>query len=127
MTIPVPRLKLCRASWQNPALVPRIVTDRKPASVFNPSRFIEAYHTLREEAGLFEIRHRIRRHAAEGLAKLELILSLMAYGGRPSLCPDPAELFEAYLLLRGSEFLRDLLALLDMPEIVPKPLVLQAA
>src|SRR5258708_7596724 len=41
--------------------------------------------------------------------------------GRIPLVADPTERFEAYLSLRSPEFLRDLLALLDMPDAPRKP------
>jgi hypothetical protein len=87
----------------------------------NPGVKTEAFRVLRARANVFEIKYRIQCHAAKSLAKLNLILSLMEYGGNSPLCPDPAERFEAYLSLRSPEFLRDFLALLDMPDSPPKP------
>jgi hypothetical protein len=127
MTIPVSRLKLCPKSWLDRTLVPRIVTERKPACVLNPSRSTEAFQVLRAEAETFEVKCRIRRHAAESHAKLDLILSLMAYGGNIPFCSDAADRFEAYVCLRSPEFLRDLLALLDMPDAKPSEPELRAA
>lgn len=121
MTIPVARLKLCPLGWPNPTLTPRIVLERRAACVLDPSGRTEAFHALRAEAEVFEIKHRIRRHAAESQAKLDLVLSLMAYRGGIPLCADPADRFEAYLCLRSPEFLRELLALFDMPDSPPKP------
>ncbi len=121
MTIPVPRLKLCPKNLLDRTLVPRIVPERKPACVLNPSGSTEAFHALRALAEVFEIKHRIRRHAAESRVKLDLVLSLMAYRGATPLCADPADRFEAYLRLRSPEFLRDLLALLDLPDSPPRP------
>jgi hypothetical protein len=121
MTIPVPRLKLRPEGWPNTVPTPRIITERQPACVLNPSGYTEAFHALGAEAEIFEIKHRIRRHAAESHAKLDLVLSLMAYRGDLPLCPDPTDRFEAYLCLRCLEFLRDLLALLDMPDASSKP------
>ena len=116
MTIPVPRLKLCAVGWPNPTLTPRIATERKPAGVLNPAGCKEAFHALGAEAKAFEIKHRIRRHAAESREKLDIVLSLIEYSAAFPLCGDPADRFEAYLYLRSPEFLRDLLALLDVPE-----------
>jgi hypothetical protein len=113
MTIPVPRLKLCSTSWPNPTLAPKIVKERRSACVLNPSSGTEAHHALLAEAEVFEIKHRIRHHAAVSRARLDLALSLMAYEGGGPLLSDPADRFEAYLCLRGSDFLRELLALLD--------------
>jgi hypothetical protein len=121
MTVSVPRLKLCAVSWQDRTLAPRIVLERKPACVLSPAGCTEAFHALGAEARAFEIRHRIRRHAAECRAKLDLTLSLMEYSAASPLCDNPADRFEAYLDLRSTEFLRDLLALLDMPEPLRKP------
>jgi hypothetical protein len=122
MTIPVPRLTLCKVGWPNPTLTPRIVKERKPACVLNPNGCMEVFQALEAEARTFEIKHRIRRHAAESRAKLDLVLNLMAYSGMPPLCDDPADRFEAYLCLRSPELLRDLLALLDIPDPLPKPI-----
>jgi hypothetical protein len=113
-------LKLFSTGWPNPALTPRIVKERLSACVLNPGSGTETYHALRAEADVFEVKHRIRRHAAESCAKLEIMLELMAYEGGVPLLSDPADRLEAYLCLRGPEFLRDLLALLDMPDAVGK-------
>jgi hypothetical protein len=121
MDIPVPRLKLRPEGWPNTVPPVRIITERQPACVLNPSRYTEAFHSLGAEAEIFEIKHRIRRHAAESRAKLDLVLSLMAYRGDLPLSPDPADRFEAYLCLRCPEFLQDLVALLDMPDAPSKP------
>jgi len=120
MTISVPRLKLCAVGWPNATLTPRIATERKPACILNPAGCTEAFHALGAEARVFEIKHRIRRHAAECRAKLDLVLSLIEYSAAFPLCDDPADRFEAYLCLRSLEFLRDLLALLDMPDSLTK-------
>jgi hypothetical protein len=116
MTIPVPRLKLCSTGWPNPTLAPRIVPQRMSACVLNPGGFTETFHALETEAEVFKTKHRIRRHAAESRAKLDIVLSLMAYVGRIPLLSDPADRFEAYLCLREPDFFRELLALLDMPD-----------
>ena len=116
MTIPVPRLKLRPTGRHNPNLVPRIFMERKAAFVLNPDSCTDAFHILEAEAEVFEIRHRIRRHAERSHATLDLVLSLMVYRGGIPLLSDPAERFEAYLDLRSPEFLRGLLALLDMPD-----------
>jgi hypothetical protein len=121
MTISVPMLELYPVGWPNRTPTPRIACRRKPACVLNPQRCTEAFHALGAEARAFEIRHRIRRHAAECRAKLDLTLSLMEYSAASPLCVDPADRFEAYLDLRSPEFLRDLLALLDMPDSLPRP------
>lgn len=121
MTIPVRRLKLSAVGWPNPTLTPRIVTERKPACVLNPTGCTEAFDALRARAEAFEIKDRIRRHATESRAKLDLVLSLMAYRGALPLCNDPADRFEAYLDLRSRVFLQDLLGLLDIPDPLPKP------
>jgi hypothetical protein len=121
MTMPFPRLKLCLRGCPKSTLVPLIIRERKPACVMNPGVNTEAFRALRTEAEIFEIRHRIRCLAAESQAKLDLVLSLMAYGGNIPLCSDPADRFEAYLSLRSPELLLDLLALLDMPDYPPRP------
>jgi len=121
MTISVPRLKLFPVGWPNRTLTPRIAAERKPACVMNPPGCTEAFYALAAEARIFEIKHRIRRHAAECRAKLDLVLSLTEYSAALPLCDDPADRFEAYLCLRHAEFLRDLLALLDMPDSLAKP------
>ena len=121
MTVSVPRLELYPVGWPNRTPTPRIASRRKAACVLNPPRCIEAFHALGAEARAFEIRHRIRRHAAECRAKLDLTLSQMEYSAASPLCDNPADRFEAYLDLRSTEFLRDLLALLDMPEPLRKP------
>jgi hypothetical protein len=121
MTISGPRLKLFAVGWPNRTLTPRIAKERKPACVMNPAGCTGAFHALGAEARTFEIKHRIRRHAAECRAKLDLVLSLMEYSPAPPLCDDPADRFEAYLYLRPPEFLRDLLVLLDMPDSLSKP------
>jgi hypothetical protein len=120
-TFSVPRLKLCAVGWPNRTLTPQIVMERKPACVLNPAGCTEAFHVLAAEARTLEIKHRIRRHAAECRAKLDLVLGLMEYSADLPLCDDPADRFEAYLSLQRPEFLRDLLALLDMPDSLPKP------
>ncbi len=120
MTIAVPKLKLCTVGWPNPTLTPRIAKDRKPACVMNPTGCTETFHALGAEARTFEIEHRIRRHASQSRAKLDLVLNLMAHPGMPPLCDDPADRFEAYLSLRSLEWLRDLLGLLDIPDPLPK-------
>ena len=56
-----------------------------------PMSCTETFHALLAEAEVFEIKHRIRRHAAESRAKLDLVLSLMAYGGGIPLLSDPAD------------------------------------
>jgi hypothetical protein len=114
MTIPVPRLKLYPAGWPNPIPTPRIDLERKAACVLIRDSRAEAFHILNPEAEVFEIKHRIRRHAAKSYAALDLVLSIMAYGGSIRLSSNPDDRFEAYLCLRTPEFLRDLLALLDM-------------
>jgi hypothetical protein len=116
MTIPAPRLKLFPTGWPNTTLNPRLVTQTVPACVLSPGSPTETGHALLAEAEVFEIKHRIRRRAAESCANLDLVLSLMAFEGGVPLLPDPADRFEAYLSLRGPDFLRELLALLDMPE-----------
>ena len=121
MTIPVPRLRLRLEGWPNAILTPRITTERRPACVLNPSGCTEAFHALRAESEIFEIKHRIRRHAAVSRDKLDRMLSLMEYSSDPPLCPDPADRLEALLCHRCPEFLRDLLALLDMPDAPSKP------
>lgn len=121
MTIPVPRLKLRAVGWGSPTLTPQIVKERKTVCVLNPDSRTEAFHALEAETRAFEIKHRIRRHAADCRAKLDLVLSLMEYSAAVPLCDDPADRFEAYLCLRSPEFLRDLLALLDVPDSLPKP------
>jgi hypothetical protein len=40
----------------------------------------------------------------------------MAFGGGIPLSSNPDDRFEAYLCLRSPQFLRDLLARLDMPD-----------
>jgi hypothetical protein len=87
----------------------------------DPGVNTEAFHLLRAQAKVFEIKHRIRCHAAKSRAKLDHILSLMAYQGNIPFCPDPAKRFEAYLCVRSPEFLQDLLARLDMPDSPPRP------
>jgi hypothetical protein len=57
----------------------------------NPGSGTETYHALRAEADVFEVKHRIRRHAAESCAKLEIMLELMAYEGGVPLLSDPAD------------------------------------
>jgi hypothetical protein len=116
MTIRVPRLRLRLTGWPNPKLVPKIERVSMSACVLDPGARTEELHVLKAEAEVFEIKHRIRCHAAESHARLELVLSFLAYGGAIRLLPDPADLFEAYLCLRPLDFLRDLLVLLDMPE-----------
>jgi hypothetical protein len=115
MTIPAPRLKLYPWGWPHPILMPQIVLDRKVACVLIPGWRTEAFHILKAEAEVFEIKHRIRRHAAKSHATLDLALSLMAYGGSIPLSSNLDDRFEAYLCLRSPEFLRDLLARIDMP------------
>jgi hypothetical protein len=114
MTIRAPRLKLYPGR-SNPVPTPRIHFERKAACVFNPDWTTEAFHMLKAEAEVFEIKHRIRRHAAKSHATLDLVLSKMAYGGGIPLSSNPDDRFEAYLCLRSPEFLRDLLAQLDVP------------
>jgi hypothetical protein len=123
MTITVPRLKLVPAGWPSPTLLPRIVKERKPACVLDvPARSTEASKMLEVEAMSFEVRQRIRCHAAHSPEKLELVTSLMAYSAGPvPICPDPTDRFEAYLAMRSLAFLQDLLALLDMPDPPSKP------
>lgn len=121
MTVSVPRLELCAVGWPNRTLTPRIASRRKAACVLKPTGCTEAFNALGAEARIFEIRHRIRRHAAVCRAKLDLTLSLMEYSAASPFCDDPADRFEAYLDLRCPEFLRELLALLDMPDSLPKP------
>jgi hypothetical protein len=61
---------------------------------------------------------------------LDLVLSLLAYERRIPLVTDPADRLEAYLCHRSPEFLRELLALLDIPDAHGKPAasaLLQAA
>jgi hypothetical protein len=86
-----------------------------------PPKSTEAFRALAEESGAFEIRHRIRRHATESRAKLDLVLSLMAYQGSAPICEGLDDRIEAYLCLRTPELLRDLLALLDMPDDLANP------
>jgi hypothetical protein len=121
MTISVPRLMLVAVGWPNRTLAPRVVPERKSACIMNPTGGTEAFHALGAEARTFEIKHRIRHRAAESRAKLDLVLSLMEYSAARPLCDDPADRFEAYLYLRPPESLRDLLALLDMPDSLAKP------
>jgi hypothetical protein len=115
------KLKLVAVGWPNRTLTPRIAPERESACIMNPDGGTEAFHALVAEARTFEIKHRVRRHAAESRAKLDLVLSLMEYSAVRPLCDDPADRFEAYLYLRPPEFLRDLLALLDMPDSIAKP------
>jgi hypothetical protein len=119
MTVSMPKLRLC-ADWPNRTPTARIARERKPACVLNPPRCTAAFHALGAEARIFEIKHRIRCHAAECREKLDLTLSLMEYSAASPLCDDPADRFEMYLDLRTPEFLRGLLALLDMPDPLPK-------
>lgn len=122
MTIQVPRLSLLPIGWPNPAPTPRIVYERKLAGIINPPRCTEAFEVLMREEKTFEIKHRIRRHAAQSRATFDLVLSLMTLGGSPPLCEhEPADRFEAYLCLRSPEFLQVLLELLEMPDPLPKP------
>ena len=121
MTIPAPHLKLLPVGWPNPAAVPRIVMERKPACVLDPGQSTEALKILEAEAEAFEVRHRIRHHVAQSRDRLDLVLSLMSYSDAPPICPDPADRFEAYLGLRSLTFLRGLLVLLDMPDSPPRP------
>jgi hypothetical protein len=93
----------------------------------NPGKSTEAFQVLRAVAQDSEVKYRIRRHAAGSHAKLDLILSLMAYGGNIPLRSDTTDRFEAYLCLRTPEYLRDLLALLDVPEAEPPAPELQRA
>ncbi len=121
MKIPVPRLKLISVGWPNPAAVPRIVMEHKPACVLDSGRSTEALKILETEAEDFEVRHRIRRHAAQSRDRLDIVLSLMSYSDAVPICPDSADRFEAYLGLRNLTFLRGLLELLDMPDSQPRP------
>jgi hypothetical protein len=116
MTIPAPRLKLCPVGWPNPIPTPRTVLERKAACVLIRNWGTEAFHILEAEAEVFEIKHRIRCHAAKSHATLDVVLSLMAHRGSIPLSSDRDDRFEAYLCLRSLEFLRNLLALLDMPD-----------
>jgi len=128
MTIPVPRLKLRLVGSPVATPTPQIIFERRAACVWNLSERQEAFAILKAESEIFEIKHRIRRHAEKSLATLELMLELMKHGGDLPLCPDRADRFEAYLLLRSPEFLRDLLALLDMADpLQSEPILLQAA
>lgn len=97
MAVKVPRLELRGVGWPSGTLAPQIVPKRMPACVLNPGGCTEAFHALVEEARMFEVKHRIRRHARESRAKLDLILSLMEYAAASPLCDDPADRFEAYL------------------------------
>jgi hypothetical protein len=123
MEITVPRLKLLPVGWPTPAPVPRIVkeTELKPACVLlEPGRSTEALKILEAEAEVFAIKHRIRRHASQSRARLDLVLALMSdtFVGTP-ICSDPADRFEALLEIRSPEFLRSLMELLDMPDSPP--------
>lgn len=114
MTIPARRLKLYPDVWPNTVMV-RIVKKLRPASVLKASRSTELFEILEAEARAFKVRHRIRQHAAKDLSTFYLILSLLAYSEREPICSDPADRFEARLMIRDLASLRDLLGLLDMP------------
>lgn len=120
MTIQRPRLRLT-PGWPNTAPVPWIQLERRPACVLNPNPSTEAFAILQAEAGIFEVRQRIRRHAADSRMKFDLVLDLMAFSKGAPICSDLADRFEAYLYLRSLPFLQDLLALLDMPDSQTKP------
>ena len=116
MAIAVPRVKLFGVGWPNPTPTPRIIVEGKPACIIAPPVSSEAFRVLKTAAEVFEVKHRIRRQAAESHARLILVDSLMEYPGNPPICNDPADRFEAHLSLRGPEFLRDLRTLLEMPD-----------
>ncbi len=122
MTIRVPYLKLLSMGFPNPTSTPQIVREKKAACVLIRDPGTEAFQILEEEADLFNIRHRLRRHAAKSCAKLDTVLSLMAHPGRTPLLTDPAERFELYLYHLSPGVLRDLLALLDMPDAPQGPM-----
>jgi hypothetical protein len=123
MEIAVPRLKLLPVGWPTPAPVPRIVkeTELKPACVLlENGRSTEVLKILEAEAEVFEIKHRIRRHASQSRARLDLVLELMSdTDAAIPICPDLADRFEALLELRTPAFLRSLLEQLDMPDSPP--------
>jgi hypothetical protein len=60
-------------------MAPRIIYEAKPASIMDPGGRTEEFSILRAEAEEFEVNQLIRRHAAESLAKLEIIVRLMEY------------------------------------------------
>ena len=102
-------------------MVPKIDLVWKPANVLNPGCWTEEFKILAEQAEQFELRHRIRRHAAGSMTKLRLITSLIGYSDVAPICSDLAERFEALLSIREPHFRQDLLELLDMPETEPSP------
>jgi hypothetical protein len=109
MRLPVPRMKLY-TGWPNPAIVKKSMS----ACVLYPSRNTQALHALKAEAEVFKTRCEIRRHASQSRSIFGLVLSLLAYEAREPLVVDAADRFEAYLCHRSPEYLRQLLALLDM-------------
>lgn len=119
MTISVPRLVL--AAGRDGSKRTYTKWERLPAAILNPPAATDRFEVLRYEAADFEVRHRIRLHAAKSPARLELVLSLMAFGRYSPISSNLDERFEAHLSLRRPEFLRDLLALLDLPEEDPQP------
>jgi hypothetical protein len=90
-------------------------------TIMDPRLGTEEFSILTSKAEEFEVHNSIRRHAAESLGKLELIVGLMEYSRATPICADPAQRFEAYLHLRDVTFLRDLLNLLEMPEMKSGP------
>jgi hypothetical protein len=132
MTIPVPRLKLVLAGWPNSTLTPRIGLDCKAACILDPSgcskfcvlgdpamEAFQLFHVLRVESEVFEIKHRIRVHAAKTYSNLSLVLQQLAYPGGVPLSSNPAEQLEKYLAIHSPDSLRGLLARLDMPDSSP--------
>jgi hypothetical protein len=119
MTIEGPRLVL--ATGRDGSKRTYTECERVPASILNPPASTDRFELLRCEIADFEVRHRIRLHAAKSPERLELVLSLIAFGPYSPISANLDERFEAYLSLRRPEFLRDLLALLELPEEDPQP------
>lgn len=74
------------------------------------------YHVLLDKAKIFEMKQRIRVHAKKSYSNLILVLKELTHPGKAPVSQDLSEQFERYLALREPEFLRGLLARLDMPD-----------
>lgn len=113
MRMGVPRL--CCYDWAN--FVPSMVGERAPVRIIRSGRSVEEDRLLRREADRSAMKHQIRRAAAQDF---NLVSKILAYAGAPA-CSDPVRSFEAILGVQDWASLRDLCALLEMPETCPTP------
>ena len=121
MMIPVPRLKIVESGWPKRGLAPRIVTERRPASVLRSGKDqSHEFRWLKKFSAAPRLRQRIREHAVQSLEKFETVLGILSYDGAPD-CPDQADRFEALLAAADLAYLENLARLLELPEPVSLP------